>query len=93
MNKVHLETRMSTSYLAKLERDEFVPGPENLQRIIEALKTLDVDGADTLWHEHEAVMRERETIGEMQRRLADIEDTDVRLGVLEELMRGLEQHV
>ena len=32
MNKVHLETRMSTSYLTKLERDEFGPGQQNLKK-------------------------------------------------------------
>ncbi len=89
MNKVHLETRMSTSYLAKLERDEFVPGEQNLRRIIAALDELGVKGADALVEEHEAVQREREMLVEMQKRLADIEDPDKRLEQLERVVRSL----
>lgn len=83
MNKVHLETRMSTSYLAKLERDEFLPGEDNLTRIVEALKALDVEGADVLYAEHKAVERERATLAALQERLADIEDPDERLELLD----------
>jgi transcriptional regulator with XRE-family HTH domain len=83
MNKVHLETRMSTSYLAKLEQDKFVPGPENLGKIVDALKTLDVENADILWKEHAAVEREREALAIVQDRLAQIDDVDERLRIID----------
>ena len=87
MNKVHLETRMSTSYLSKLERDEFVPGPDNLQKIVDALKTLNVDGAEALIAEHEAVKREREALAELEARLTQIDDPDQRIALLNEFMK------
>jgi transcriptional regulator with XRE-family HTH domain len=86
MNKVHLETRMSTSYLAKLEQDKFVPGTENLVRIVNALKVLDVQDADVLFSEHEAVQRERQALATVQDRLAHIDDLDERLRLLDELV-------
>jgi transcriptional regulator with XRE-family HTH domain len=92
MNKVHLETRMSTSYLAKLERDEFVPGEQNLKRIVKALKKLNVPGADDLLVEHDAVAREREALAEVQERLAAIDDPDERLELLEDFMERLPTH-
>jgi transcriptional regulator with XRE-family HTH domain len=90
MNKVHLETRMSTSYLSKLERDEFVPGEDNLRRIVDALKKLDVEGADELFEEHRAVEREREALVEVQRRLAGIQDREERLRMLDDFVETLD---
>ena len=89
MNKVHLETRMSTSYLSKLERDEFLPGPDNLKKIVDALKTLKVEGAEALIAEHEAVQREREALGQLEARLAQIDDPDQRIALLNEFMEEL----
>ncbi len=89
MNKVHLETRMSTSYLAKLERDEFLPGADNLQKIVDALKTLNVQGADVLIAEHEAVKRERQALAELEARLAEIDDPDERIRRLNDFMSRL----
>ena len=87
MNKVHLETRMSTSYLTKLEDDQFVPQEPNLKRIIKALKTLEVSNADVLIKEHKAVQKERDMLATLQQRLAEIDDPDQRLQVLEGLVK------
>jgi transcriptional regulator with XRE-family HTH domain len=87
MNKVHLQTRMSTSYLAKLERDEFVPGEDNLRRIVMALKELEVPDAEMLYEEHRAVEREREALGRLQEHLAEIEDPGERLRLLDDFVQ------
>jgi transcriptional regulator with XRE-family HTH domain len=91
MNKVHLETRMSTSYLSKLEKDEFLPGEENLSRIVEALKSLNVPDADVLFEEHRAVERERQALAEVQKRLAGIDDREERLRMLDAFVEDLDR--
>lgn len=91
MNKIHLETRMSTSYLAKLERDEFVPQPKNLDRIIAALEVLDVDDAESLRSEYEAVRRERQLLDEIAGALREVDQADDRLRLLERLLGELDE--
>jgi len=89
MNKVHLETRMSTSYLTKLERDEFVPGTPNLEKIVTALKKLDVKDADVLLEEQRAVTRDRQMLDVLRKRLDTIDDAAQRRGLLEDFMQQL----
>ncbi len=89
MNKVHLETRMSTSYLAKLERDEFLPGPQNLKKIVRALKALEVADADELNEEYEAVRRERQALADIEERLKEIDDAEARSEELDGLLTRL----
>lgn len=89
MNKVHLETRMSTSYLAKLERDEFLPGPQNLKKIVRALKALDVADAEELNEEYEAMRREREVLANIEQLLKEIDDAEARSELLDGLLTRL----
>jgi transcriptional regulator with XRE-family HTH domain len=99
MNKVHLETRMSTSYLAKLEAEEFVPGKKNLDKILEALETLDVPESERqmLIKEHEAAQKQRDMIQELvdtlEGRMADIDDPDERMERLDDLLGELRENV
>lgn len=91
MNQVHLETRMSTSYLSKLERDEFLPGEDNLKRIVTALRKLEVDGADVLFKEHRAVQKEREALAKVQERLATLDDHDTKMKLIQKLLADVDR--
>ncbi len=95
MNKVHLETRMSTSYLAKLEAEEFVPGDDNLQKIIDALEILNVPDTDRkmLVKEHEAVQKQRVMLQQLEQELSGIPNPDKRLELLEQLLKEAAEKV
>jgi transcriptional regulator with XRE-family HTH domain len=90
MNRVHLETHMSTSYLSKMEQDMFLPGRENLSKVLSALATLGVPDGDIedLHLEYEAVCWERVQIEALPDALAPLERSR-RRELLEELMKQL----
>jgi transcriptional regulator with XRE-family HTH domain len=91
LNKLHLETRMSPGYLTKLERDAFIPGPENLDRIVQALKVLGVTDADDLWREHEAVLEDRDRLQAIESCLKVVDDRSLRQQLLSDFIARLEQ--
>ncbi len=81
---LHLETRMSESYLYKLARDGFIPGEPNLERILAALTILGVEEDDIkgLRKERQANLKERTLWGEAKEGLREIDDWGTREGLV-----------
>ncbi len=76
MNRLHLETRLSTSYLSKLMSDEFLPGKVNFDRICAGLVSLDVkdEFMKDFEREYKGNLRERELWAEIRMALDQIDE-------------------
>lgn len=93
MNRLHLETRFSTSYLSKLMRDEFLPGEQNMQKVLEGLRVLDVpdETIAQLSVEHKGNLRERELWKEIKEALNTIDDPEERWRAITDLSREVDR--